>query len=410
MDAEARVLATLANVAAVNEPFGIALREWNDKLLVELPNPKSRLALVQRVARWLRSDAFPNLPSAVAALQTFFGTLSRESTLFERRETQRAIRRFLVDRGVEIPAVLKSKLKGKTDQLTRPELLTEAEVDVLINHARSTMHKALIAVLWDSGARIDEVLSLRIRDVRPHRAYDVLVVTVSRSKTYQRDVALFDATPWLRSWLNELGQQDPKGPLWLSSRGGALSEEGARDMLRTVADRAKADGTFDRMKDVYPHLFRHSRATRLVELGFNETKLKARLGWGLSTKQLARYIHLAQQADVDEDAKVHGVPVNKKVEKVGLAKIACPVCEAPNPAAAKFCNMCGQALKPEAEPRPGFKELLTKAYYSKAEGPVAPSFEEAKALGDLIQQQVREQVALELARLKRNRGSQQDAS
>ncbi len=345
-DATRRVGLLLGRIAEHNKAVGARVAAWNARMAAENPNPRTRVVKLQRVDRWLRWAGYPPLKDAVKRLQDFFAYLAEESTLNERREAQIAIRQFLgVERGNKrAPAILFAKLKGKNGSLTRNDLLTEAEVQALIDACDHPRDRAFIATLWDTGARVDEVCSIKAADVRPtqYGAYDV---TLSRSKTFERNVACFEAAPYLRTWLNMLGKTGDGASLWTSRRRGedGIDVEGARYILRAAVAKARESGKLAARKRVYPHLFRHSRATRLVEMDYHETKLTARLGWALSSRQIARYVHLAAMGDIDEEARIHGIKAKPR-EPLGLRKVACPHCEAPNSPSDRFCSACGSVL------------------------------------------------------------------
>jgi integrase len=78
--------------------------------------------------------------------------------------------------------------------------------------------KALISVLYESGCRIGEILSLKIRNVEFDNNGAVLIVN---GKTGQRRVRLIHSVPRLMAWLEHHPKNnDPDTSLWvcLSSR------------------------------------------------------------------------------------------------------------------------------------------------------------------------------------------------
>jgi integrase len=73
------------------------------------------------------------------------------------------------------------------DKRLPEELLTEEDVKKLIDAAENPRDRALIAVLYESGCRIGELLSLRVRNVSFDRYGAFLIVS---GKTGSRRVAL----------------------------------------------------------------------------------------------------------------------------------------------------------------------------------------------------------------------------
>jgi hypothetical protein len=58
-------------------------------------------------------------------------------------------------------------------------------------------------------------------------------------------------------------------------------------MLRALAKRAG-------LRHINPHLFRHSRATRAAESGWNESVMRTYFGWQPGSRMASHYVHLAQ--------------------------------------------------------------------------------------------------------------------
>ncbi len=89
----------------------------------------------------------------------------------------------------------------KPEQKTRPEsLITKQEVNKLIEKAVNYKDKALILLMYDSGARIGELLNMKIKDVK----FDNYGVVVSDfGKTGYRQVRIIgDSITYLRSWID----------------------------------------------------------------------------------------------------------------------------------------------------------------------------------------------------------------
>jgi integrase len=365
-DLENRASRIVSRIGERNAELGKLVERWHASLKATLPNPKSRLVKLNRVHRWLRWAEYPSLDTAVERIESFFGFLD-DVSLEERQGVQSVLRAFVKWAGRPVPDVLTRRVYGARRPLMRDDLLTNAEIQGLINVCDHPRDRAFLATLWDTGARIDEVCQLRYGDVRAHPDYPAaLVVVLRKSKTVARQNTLFEAAPYLRDWLNVHPAKKPTSPLWAvmkgkGSNGGGLDTDSARWRFYHMAERAKRSGLIPLHKRVHPHLMRHTRATRLVELGYNETKLKQRLGWGLDSKMLPRYITLAEEGDSDEEARIHGVKVVENRPKSGLDHTLCARCEAPNSPTNRFCSVCGAIMK-ESD-----REILLKPVRTLAE-------------------------------------------
>jgi len=174
---------------------------------------------------------------------------------------------------------------GKNDYKTPEELLTKEEIYRMIDVADTLRDKTLIAALYESGCRISEFASLKIKNAEFDEHGAILIVD---GKTGRRRVRLVEAAPLLKGWLKEHPyRSNPITSLWLIS-----CYEGFANLIKRVSKKAKIN------KRVYPHLFRHSRATELASK-LTEAVLKEHFGWCPTSRVPACYIHLSGR-DVDK--------------------------------------------------------------------------------------------------------------
>jgi site-specific recombinase XerD len=218
------------------------------------------------------------------------------------------------------------------------ELLTEKDVERLIKAARDVQIKALVAVLWEGGFRVGELLSLRIKHVELEERLGRLVVD---GKTGMRRVAILLSLPYLTRWLNlHPCKEDPSSPLWLQRNGKPLNYPDVRNRLQDLARKAGIK------KKVNPHGFRHARATFLSQ-HFTEAQLSQYLGWIPGTKMAAVYVHLSGR-DLEEPLlKLYGLQKEETLEESRLKPVQCWKCKTVNPADAVVCVQCGMFLKVE---------------------------------------------------------------
>lgn len=114
--------------------------------------------------------------------------------------------------------------------------MTEDEVKRLASVAKTSRNRALVLVLYESGCRIGEVLSLRIRNVEFDNHGAVLIVT---GKTGMRRVRVIMSSPSIADWLNvHPRRDDPDFPLWVGQgrlRLCAMKYEAVRSALQDLA-------------------------------------------------------------------------------------------------------------------------------------------------------------------------------
>lgn len=218
------------------------------------------------------------------------------------------------------------------------DILTPQEVKALIEAADNSRDRALVAILYESGARLDEIITLKLKNVEPDQYGAVLIVG---GKTGQRRVRLIDSVPYIIQWLNDHPRRnDTNSPLFVRFKNPdlVLREQGIQKTVKTLMKRAKIS------KNVHPHLFRHSRATHMAK-DFTDTDLKIIFGWTPNSNMPGIYIHRSG-ADVDKKILQNAGLINQEEAKEDdvLKPRNCPRCREPNPATAKFCYKCGMAL------------------------------------------------------------------
>ena len=96
-------------------------------------------------------------------------------------------------------------------------------------------------------------------------------------------------------------------------------------------------------KRIYPHLFRHTRATYLAKF-LPEAVVKEIMGWVQDSKSAARYVHLSGR-DVDKALlRLYGIVMDEDGKQKGLEALTCARCGKLNSPTSTFCKYCGMAL------------------------------------------------------------------
>ena len=154
--------------------------------------------------------------------------------------------------------------------------------------------RAILELLYSSGLRLAELTGLNLGDVDPHEA----TVHVTGKGNKDRIVpvgghALRALATWLKSRV--LLANDDEKALFVSNRGTRIS---GRSVQARVTHWAKLQGIDTK---VYPHLFRHSFATHMLESSHDLRGVQELLGHAnISTTQVYTHLdfqHLAQIYD-----------------------------------------------------------------------------------------------------------------
>jgi len=215
------------------------------------------------------------------------------------------------------------------------ELLDDEDIQKLVAAGENDPRdKALITTLYESGCRVGEILSLRIRHVSFDEFGAVLRVS---GKTGERRVRVVSSAPLLASWLtHHPNREDREAPLWTQSKNEPLTYDAARMMLHR---RAKSAGI---RKQVNPHMFRHSQASRLAN-DLTEAQMNEYFGWMQGSKMPAVYVHMSGRNVDQRLLEIKGVKIAEKEEARPAVK-ACLRCGHVNPPTGRYCMKCALPL------------------------------------------------------------------
>jgi integrase/recombinase XerD len=175
-----------------------------------------------------------------------------------------------------------------------PKYLALEEVDRLLAQPDTTTprgirDKALVEVLYATGLRVSELLSLRAGDINLDGGY----LTCIGKGDKQRIVPLGHvAADWVRRYLADARPRLVKSRtspwLFVNAKGGTqLSRVGFWKILKEYGIKAGVS------REISPHVLRHSFATHLLERGADLRAIQMMLGHAdLSTTQI--YTHVLE--------------------------------------------------------------------------------------------------------------------
>lgn len=174
-----------------------------------------------------------------------------------------------------------------------PKCLSLEEVDRLLaqpdpSTPRGLRDKALIQLLYATGLRVSELLSLRAGDLNLEEGY----LTCVGKGDKQRMVPFgHEAGDWVQRYLRDgrptLAVRRSSPRLFVNARGGALSRVGFWKVLKAYGLAAGI------RRELSPHVLRHSFATHLLERGADLRMIQVMLGHAdLSTTQI--YTHVLE--------------------------------------------------------------------------------------------------------------------
>ena len=332
--------------------------EENKKLIADFADKcfadglsKTRICKITYTIRYLARYLGKPFPQATKLdIQGVVGKLERnerysEWTKYDFKVIMRKFYKWVGGNDEVYPDMVKwvkPKLKNMKRMLP-DNLLTEDEVKRMAECADHPREKAFVFTLYESGCRIGEILSLRLRNVQFDEFGAILRVS---GKTGDRRVRVVASAPLLASWMDIHPEtSDPESPLW-AGRAKRWSKDNfgyqpALIRLKQMAERAGIK------RRIYPHLFRHSRATALANK-LTEAQMKEHFGWVQGSDMASIYVHLSGR-DVDEALlKTYGINVGEEQKKEEpLKPKVCQRCKFTSSPISKFCQKCGTVLDAE---------------------------------------------------------------
>jgi len=223
-----------------------------------------------------------------------------KSTSIRRRlSTIRQFYRFLIEE--EIIATDPTRdLSSPKRGLYLPEVLSIDEVARLIaspdiGTPLGMRDKAMLEVLYATGLRVSELISLKLHHLNLHVGY-----LICRGKgDKERLVPMGEsAQRWVNDYLKNTRPYLVKKPtdiLFCSKRGGAMTRQNFWYSIKRYASRAGI------LKQISPHMLRHSFATHLLGGGADLRSVQMMLGHAdISTTQIYTHLSSARLKEVHE--------------------------------------------------------------------------------------------------------------
>lgn len=176
---------------------------------------------------------------------------------------------------------------------------------------------ALIALLYDSGARVQELIDLTPLDIHLVKPYYVTLFGKGRKK---RIVPLQEQqVKLLKEYMEERGLLRPslnQRPLFANNRGGKLTNAGITFILMRYVRNAHIVNP-DLVPDkISPHSLRHSKAMHLLQAGVNLVYIRDILGHvSIQTTEVYARADSKQKREAIETAYIDIIPQIENVAR-----------------------------------------------------------------------------------------------
>jgi integrase/recombinase XerD len=277
---------------------------WLDHLAVERGLSTNTLSNyrrdVERYLDWLAAAGRSDLANvSTTDVEAYVADLRRSglaaSSAGRALVVARGLHKFAVREGavgVDVAAEVSPPPAGRH----LPDTLSIAEVATLLDAVPTgdlatpvdLRDKALLELLYGTGARISEVTGLLVDDVTDSDGILRITGKGGRQRLVPVGSKALEAVETYLVRARPVFARGRSHSLLLNTRGGALSRQSAWAALKTAAQRAGLD------KEISPHTLRHSYATHLLEGGADVRVVQELLGHSsVTTTQI--YTHVTAE-------------------------------------------------------------------------------------------------------------------
>ncbi len=136
--------------------------------------------------------------------------------------------------------------------------------------------RALFTVMYNTGARVSEIIELKVSNIQIETKSGVIRFWGKRRK--ERMLPLWKSTiQVLRQWINS-NRYDADAPLFPNNRGGKMTRSAVTKRLESMAEKAETKCPSLKKQKVSPHIIRHSTAMHLLQSGIDITGVAQWLG------------------------------------------------------------------------------------------------------------------------------------
>ena len=229
-------------------------------------------------------------------LREYFDSLrsakKSESTISRAMSTLRNLYKYMISRKI-VSLNPMAGIKGSRSESKPPEILSNDEVSLLLwqpdlHTNKGIRDKAMLEVLYASGIRVSELLSLKLSDINLEIGY----LMMNHHGENERIIPLYSlAIQALKNYVNEsrpilCSGNSKENTLFLNTNGQPMTRQGFWKLVKYYTASAKIE------KDITPKTLRHSFAAHLLENGADINMVKDMMGHSSinSTKVYAKLL------------------------------------------------------------------------------------------------------------------------
>jgi len=226
-------------------------------------------------------------------------------------------------------------------KLTSADLPTEEEIEAMINATPNPLYKAIIAVAYDSGMRINDILDLKVKDLIIGENEVRLRFYIRKTKKHLL-YGLGSSVGHLMNWYNLHPTKEPEAFLFCTM---ATNHRGKRmgymNIYMVIKQLAKKAGVAPK-KNVSCHTLRHC-ATKRDKPHYSDEELRVLRGWSRTSAMPLRYAPITAD-EVFKKKQILEGKISSEPEKKVLDARNCPRCKNTVTPDSAYCCVCGHLL------------------------------------------------------------------
>lgn len=160
------------------------------------------------------------------------------------------------------PVLKRENFEVNTKKINENNLITEQDVEKMLRFAQNYKEKAFIFLAFESGARPQEIINLKWKDIKFKEGFADISFYSGKTKQ-SRVFPVQKAREHLHNWKQNYSYEDLKENDYVFpsrfTRSEPMTTAGFNKILRKLTKKAGLN------KDFWSYLFRHTRATRLYQ-------------------------------------------------------------------------------------------------------------------------------------------------
>lgn len=183
-----------------------------------------------------------------------------------------------------------------SQKITPPSYSLE-QIKLCADFTPTVKGKALVWTLFQSSARAEEFLNIRLHHVETKDNH--ALVRIEFPKTFKRTNPIYEGFTYFQQWLEQHPyKHDPHAPLF------PMTYDALRMFLKRLGKRVL-------QTNVTPHRMRNSLATWLADKRVGRYQMCKIMGWAMNSDEPDRYINRAGVVEVEAISSIRGDELQK---------------------------------------------------------------------------------------------------